>query len=177
MAIAGAISYIVLPQATRLGSHGAKTVFSALRWTFITAATLALVIALAARPVIDYAYGAAFDGSVIPLLVMLPGSVCYAAAYVVWAGLGSLNRPGRAAMSQIPGVAITIFGLLAFLGKGGLMAAALVSTIAYASVLILALVLLIRASGLTFRELVTGGLRARLLNTSPDRSVAAYRVE
>ena len=94
VAIAGAISYIVLPQATRLGSHGAKTVFSALRWTFITAATLALVIALAARPVIDYAYGSAFDGLVIPLLVMLPGSLCSAPSFFVLAVFVSLPPPG-----------------------------------------------------------------------------------
>lgn len=152
VAVAAATSSLVLPQAVRSGIQGPRVVSAAFRMTALVAIALAVFIAMSAAMILHALYGSRFAPSLTPLLLMLPGSVFYACAYVLWAGLGSLHRPGVAALSQVPGLFITIVGLAAFLRSGGLVAAALISTVAYTAVFATALAIYLRVAGLGFFE-------------------------
>lgn len=155
VSISAAIAAIVLPAAARHAEEGVPVVVRSLQATFIVASALALTIALVGGFALRLLYGADFARGVVPLRLLLPGSVCYACAAVLWSGLYALNRPLTAAASQALGLVVTVTGLTLFLRAGGIEVAALVSTVAYAAVFATALVLYRRAANLAWREFVT----------------------
>ena len=126
-----------------------------LQATLAIGACLALLIGAAADVGLRLLYGSEFTRSDLVLRLMLPGAVCYACAGVLWSGLYALNRPLTAAVSQASGVVVTVVGLLIFLQRGEIVAAALVSTTSYATVFASALVLYRRAAGLGWRDFLT----------------------
>jgi O-antigen/teichoic acid export membrane protein len=155
VSISAAIAAIVLPAAARHAEDGVPVVVRSLQATFFVATVLALAIGLVGGFALRLLYGDDFAGGVVPLRLLLPGSVCYACAAVLWSGLYALNRPLTAAASQALGLVVTVTGLALFLRAGGIEVAALVSTAAYATVFATALVLYRRAANLAWREFVT----------------------
>jgi O-antigen/teichoic acid export membrane protein len=154
VSVSAAIAAIVLPAAARHAEEGVPVVVRSLQATFVVATVLALAIALVAGVTLRTLYGAEFEGGTLALRLLLPGSVCYACAAVLWSGLYALDRPLTAAASQALGVVVTAVGLTLFLQAGGTEAAAIVSTVAYATVFASALVLYRRAANLAWREFV-----------------------
>ena len=71
-------------------------------------------------------------------------------AAILWAGLYAANRPLTATFTQLPGLVVTIVGLLIFLPNNGIEAAAIISTISYSVIFVAALVLYRRAVGVTW---------------------------
>jgi O-antigen/teichoic acid export membrane protein len=154
-ALAGSVAAIVLPVAARQGlGHGPATIVRSARATLLVALALAVVLALIAEPLVRIVFGAGFAGSVGALRILLPGSVLYAAALVLVAGLYACNRPFTAACAQCSGLVVTVAGLLLFLRGGGIEAAAWVSTAAYATVFACALATYRLAAGLPWRAFV-----------------------
>lgn len=146
IALAGALSLIVLPAAARRREQGPRTVIRALHATVGIGIVLAVGLALAGQLLIPAIYGEQFRHSVPLLQILLPGAVLYAAASVLWSGLYAANRPFTATLAQVAGLAVTLTGLLLFLASGGARAAAIVSSVAYATVFALALTLYARAT-------------------------------
>jgi O-antigen/teichoic acid export membrane protein len=150
--LAGALVPLALPAAARQGERGPEVV---IRWFHLTVAfgiVAALAMALVAEIGVRLIYGASFADSVLPLRLLLPGTVVFAAAGVLASGLYALNRPLTAAIPQIAGLVITVGGLLLFLEDGGITAAAIISTLAYSVVFLATLVLYRRAADLGWRE-------------------------
>jgi O-antigen/teichoic acid export membrane protein len=144
--IAGAISVIVLPAAaSRDPEAGNRLVVASLHVTLLLGAAIALAIGVCADFLLPVIYGSDFDGSALPLRLLLPGAVLYAGAGILWSGLYAVNRPFTAALTQIPGLVVTFVGLLVFLPSYGINAAAIVSTAAYSLVFLSALLLYRRA--------------------------------
>jgi O-antigen/teichoic acid export membrane protein len=154
--IAGALSALVLPAAARQGKRGVRTVIRSLHTTLAVALGLALGLAVLAEPAITLVYGADFEGSVSPLRLLLPGTVLYAAASVLWSGLYAANRPLTATVAQLAGAVVTVAGLLLFLKGGGVNAAALVTTASYTVVFVVALLLYKRATALGWADFLPG---------------------
>jgi O-antigen/teichoic acid export membrane protein len=152
VSISGAIAAIVLPAAARDAKAGVPVVVRSLQATFVVATVLALAIAIVGGVALRTLYGADFGHGAVALRLLLPGSVCYACAAVLWSGLYALNRPLTAAASQALGLVVTVTGLALFLSAGGIEVAALVSSVAYATVFVSALVLYRRAANLAWRE-------------------------
>ena len=156
-ALAGSVAAIVLPVAARQGAtEGPATIARSVRATLLVAGALALLLSLVAGPLVHALFGAGFAGSVGALRILLPGSVLYAAALVIVAGLYAANRPLTAACAQGSGLLVTVAGLLLFLRAGGIEAAAWVSTAAYATVFACALAAYRVATGLPWRAFVRG---------------------
>ena len=155
VSISASIAAIVMPTAARHAEEGVSVVVRSLQATFVVAALLALGIWLVGGFALRLLYGSQFEAGVAPLRLLLPGSVCYACAAVLWSGLYALNRPLTAAASQALGLVVTVTGLTVFLRAGGIEVAALVSTVAYTAVFAAALVLYRRATNLAWREFVT----------------------
>ena len=86
------------------------------------------------------------------LRILLPGTVLLAASAVLVSGLYAANRPTAATGAQVAGLVVTVVGLLVFLPGHGIVAAALVSTAAYATVFTTALVAYRRCAGLGWLE-------------------------
>jgi O-antigen/teichoic acid export membrane protein len=150
--VAGALAPLVLPAAARFAAQGSKTVIDALHATVGVASVLAVAIALLAGVGVRLVYGADFEGSVLPLRLLLPGCVLLAAAGVLSSGLNALGRPLTAALTNVGGMIVTVVGLSIFLRSGGINAAAVVSTVSYAVIFVSALILYRRASGIGWLE-------------------------
>ena len=123
----------------------------------------AVAIALLADVVLRVLYGGGAVAAAQPLRVLLVGYVLLIPALVLSQGLSAANRPFTGTLPQIVGSVVTVVGLLLFLRDGGIMAAAWVTTSAYAVVLAMALILYRGVVGLSWRAL------------SPARSLAALR--
>lgn len=173
VAVAGSLSALVLPVAAGLGRDGARTVVRSLHATFAVALAIAIPLWIAAPFAVPIVYGSSFAGSVAPLQLLLIGSVLYAGASVLASGLYALGRPLTAAAAQLSGVVVTVTGLVVFLEHGGIRAAALVSTVAYAVVFVVALTLYLRASRLTWSELLPSPTGVRGWCRDAARSVYA----
>jgi O-antigen/teichoic acid export membrane protein len=152
--VSGSLASIVFPAAAARGLEGRYTVVKSLYATLAIAIVLAGTIAAVAGVAVRIVYGSDFAGSVTPLRILLVGTVLYAAAGVACSGLYAVNRPFTAALAQFTAAAVTVAGLLLFLRSGGIEAAAIVSTVAYGLVFVIALALYRRTAGLTWRELV-----------------------
>ena len=154
--IAGALSALVLPAAARQGAQGVGTVIRSLHTTIAVAMVLAIGLAALAEPAVTLVYGDAFDGSVVPLRLLLPGTVLYAAASILVSGLYAANRPFTATLAQVAGALVKVVGLLVFLSAGGVNAAALVTTASYTVVFVAALILYRRAVTLRWTDFLPG---------------------
>jgi O-antigen/teichoic acid export membrane protein len=151
--VSATLSLFVLPVAVRRGRDGIRTVVHSLWATFAAATALAAVLAACAGVAVRLVYGDEFSGSVTALRILLVGSVAYACAGVVCAGLYALNRPFTAALTLAGGALVTVPGLLLLLDRYGLTAAAAVSSVSYTLVLAGALLAYRRAAGIGWRDL------------------------
>jgi O-antigen/teichoic acid export membrane protein len=154
VSVSGCLASIVFPAAAARGHEGRYTVVKSLYATLAIAILLAGTLAAGAGLAVHLVYGSDFAGSVGPLRILLIGTVLYAGAAVICSGLYAANRPFTAALAQGTAAAVTVVGLLLFLRRGGIEAAATVSTVAYGLVFVIALLLYRRTAGLTWRELV-----------------------
>jgi O-antigen/teichoic acid export membrane protein len=151
VSISGALATIVMPAAAaRAAESGRQLVLRSFHATLVIGLVLGGGLFVLADPAVWLVYGPEFAPSVLSLRVLLPGAILYAAAGILLKGLYVENRPFTATLCQALGMAATLIGLLLFLGRGGIVAAAAVSTIAYALVFVAAAVLYRRAAGLSW---------------------------
>ncbi|HEY2637581.1 MAG TPA: oligosaccharide flippase family protein, partial [Solirubrobacteraceae bacterium] len=156
-AVPGSVSALVLPLAARQDAAAPRMVVRSMWGTLAVATALAVVVGLLAGVAVRAVYGAEFLGSVDALRLLLPGSILYAAAFCPISGLYGANRPFTAAVVQGIGLVVSTAGLLLFLESGGIEAAAIVSTLAYALVFVLAVVVYRHVMKLRWRDLLPGG--------------------
>jgi O-antigen/teichoic acid export membrane protein len=139
--LSGPLASIALPLAARSETGGSEIIWRLLRVTAITAGLVAVVLVATAPEMLRVVYGSEFVGAADALRILLPGSVLFASALVLISGLFSTNRPFLATVAQGAGALVTVVGLGLFLDSGGILAAAIVSSIAYTVVFMTALLL------------------------------------
>jgi len=90
-----AIGTGTLPRmATETPEEAARLTGIGCRISLWSSAALAVFVAFAARPLIHFLFGPAFDPAVVPLLLLLPGIVVYALAHVTTSYFyGQAGRP------------------------------------------------------------------------------------
>ncbi|MDQ3432861.1 MAG: oligosaccharide flippase family protein [Actinomycetota bacterium] len=161
--LSGTIVALVLPAAARRAERGAVTVVASMYVALGVGVLGAVVVALVADVMLKLLYGVEAVAAAQPLRVLLVGSVLLMPGLVLCQGLSAANRPLTSTIPQITGSVVTVVGLWFFLRDGGILAAAWVTTAAYAVVLAMALVLYRRVAGLSWRALL------------PAQSLAALR--
>ena len=102
-----------------------------LRLNLLASLIVCAGILVAAPFLIPLIYGKAFVGTVVPLLLLLPGSIASAGTSVAAACLNTAGRPGVTSAAEASALAITAVGLLVALPRFGIAGAAAVSSIAY----------------------------------------------
>ncbi|HEY7691791.1 MAG TPA: oligosaccharide flippase family protein [Gaiellaceae bacterium] len=150
--LSGAVATVVFPTAAARGPEGCHAIVKSLYATLAIATLIAAALGTFAQFGVELIYGTEFSGSVEPLRILLVGAVMWAAAGTLCSGLYALNRPFTAAIAQLSAAAVTVTGLTLFLQHGGIRVAAIVSTVAYTLVFVIALILYRRASGLRWRD-------------------------
>ncbi|MGB2874288.1 MAG: oligosaccharide flippase family protein [Gaiellaceae bacterium] len=127
----------------------------------VTRASILIMIALAApfavaSPwLIPFMYGQRFSAAVLPLVILLAGTLCFAANAVVETFLvGQLQRPGLVSLLSGLEFAISIGLYTGLILWHGIVGAAIASTVTYALALALTLAVFTRESALSMREIL-----------------------
>lgn len=152
--LAGSLAMIALPVASGDGERKSVRVVQLMHATMLTGAVLGASIVVLADPLLTIVYSSAFEGAATALRLLVPGAVLLAMAGIAVNGLYGQERPGVAGLAQLPGVAITIVGLLLFLRSGGIEAAALISTVTYGASFAISTFLFMRRAGLPWSALL-----------------------
>jgi O-antigen/teichoic acid export membrane protein len=155
-ALSGSLWALALPLATHRGPTDPETVGKFLRTTMAIGVVVAAGLAALAPVALPLVYGSEFVDATTALRILLPGSVLFAGAVILVSGLLSMNRPLLATVTQGVGAVVTIAGLVIFLRSGGIIAAAIISSVAYATVLVVALIAYMRITGVGWRDVLIG---------------------
>jgi O-antigen/teichoic acid export membrane protein len=150
--LTGTIAVFVLPVAVRRRTAAPRTVIRTLHATLLIGFAIAIPLAIVSRFALELLYGSEFGGATTALRVLLPGEVLDTGAMVLWSGLLAANRPLLSSVAAVPSAILTIGGLILFLESGGIVAAATVTTSAYALVFVVSLALYRRVQGLQWRD-------------------------
>jgi O-antigen/teichoic acid export membrane protein len=145
---------VVVPAVSRHPERSSIKVIGSLWASLAVAGVLALGLGLFARPVLGLVYGDAFRDASEPLLLLLPGAVLFAGASILTAGIYAAGRPFTATLTQVLGMVVTVVGLFVFLRSGGITAAAVVSSVSYATVFLAALLVYKSVSGAPWRSFI-----------------------
>lgn len=165
--LSNALASVILPSAAREGERGPAKVIAALYGSLAVAAGLAALIAVFAHPLLAAVYGARFGHAAFTLRLLLPGAVVFAGSSILAAGVYAAGRPFLASLSQLLAAVVTVVGLAIFLRHGGITAAAIVSTTAYATAFVATLVTYRRVTGLPWRAFAPTLPRLRALFAAP----------
>ena len=107
--------------------------------TAIAIGTLGL-IALTAQYFLPFLLTDAFEDSVRPLLILLPGAFATDVNQVYTTALSAFNRPEDASKAQVVSAFATATGLILLLPRYGIIGAAVTTSIAYWVALLVAIV-------------------------------------
>lgn len=119
-----------------------------LRLAIVSGVVLAAGVALAIPVLLPLLYGSRFSASVIPALLLLPGTAAFAFSGTASQALISLGRPGSVTVSELIALGVTVPGLALAVPTFGISGAAAVSSAAYL-VRAVAQVVALRRSGVT----------------------------
>jgi O-antigen/teichoic acid export membrane protein len=154
-AVSGGLLALVLPVAARRQSAQAPVVVAMMYASMAVAVVLAVGLEVFGGAAVRLVYGDAFTAGVPAMRILLPGTVLLVGAGTLGQGLRAANRPFAAAVSNAPGAVVTVVALLLLLPRGGgITAAAIVSTVSYATVFATSVVLYSRAVHLPLRTVV-----------------------
>ena len=161
--LANTFAGLVVPAAASDSERAPVKVVGSLWASVAVAAVLAIGLALLARPLLGLVYGDDFRDAAEPLLLLLPGAVLFAGSAILGAGVYAAGRPFTATVVQVIGMVVTIAGLVAFLGTGGITAAALVSTASYSTVFVATLIAYQRVTDTPWRAFLPSPRHVREL--------------
>lgn len=154
--LATPLAALVLPIAARREHGQAEVIRRATQASFAISAVVGLLLVAFAEPAITLVYGHGFAASVKLVDLLLAGSIVYVAGFTLWQGLYAIGRPFSATVAQLAGLAATALGLFTLLpAGGGTTAAAIVSSVAYGSVMVASLLLYCHAAGVSVRSFLS----------------------
>jgi O-antigen/teichoic acid export membrane protein len=129
--LASAAESVLFPAFARTAVGRERRLRRALLVVTLVTAAGALVLAIAAGPVVRLIFGAAFLTAVQPLRILLPGMIAIAVAKTISAYLMAVGKPSLTAMVSLLTFAVTILLDLLLIPRHSASGAALASTIAY----------------------------------------------
>lgn len=139
-------SFATVSHDGHLGREGSAA--TAIRHGLLVSAIAAAALALVAPLLVPFVYGSAFSGAVVPTVILLGGSVAWGGQLVASQCANALGYPSYASISEVAGLCVTVGGLALFVPEYGIVAAAIVSSAAYVTRLLVTLALL-RRSGVS----------------------------
>ncbi|MFZ6036591.1 MAG: polysaccharide biosynthesis C-terminal domain-containing protein [Patescibacteria group bacterium] len=101
------------------------------RQILLLSTILALILAAYGRTILSIVYGNSFIDAFPALVILLPGIVMTSINYVLFNSLAALGKPGLNAISLIVGLVINIALNIVLIPYGGIVGAALASTVSY----------------------------------------------
>jgi len=108
-----------------------QTTLQAFRLLAITTFASIAVAALAAPPLLPLVFGEAYDGSVEPFLLLLPGAIGFAMLGIFSSALLAAAAPGRSSLGTIVALVVGLVLDLALIPPYGASGAALAASVAF----------------------------------------------
>jgi O-antigen/teichoic acid export membrane protein len=163
MLLLGQFAHVLVPVMSNADEQTPAVRARALRLGLSVASLLGVALFVFGPTVINVVYGQEFDPAGDLMRILVPGIVALVGGQIIISLLNAAGRPGLGSAVLVPSVVITIVGLLVFLPRYGVTAAATVSTISYAAMFLVALVALRSAVGVRFTDVAgTAVLRAEV---------------
>jgi O-antigen/teichoic acid export membrane protein len=133
--LAGAIANTLFPHVARLSGHKAsQAIINALKINLLISSSIAAVMIMSASALIPLVFGADFNLSVLPAIILVPGTVILGCNYILSDGLRGRGFPGRVSIAEIVGLICTLISLGLLLPRIGTLGAAISSLICYSVV-------------------------------------------
>lgn len=146
--LAGAVSYVLLPRLSGMGREEAASLLqSACRNTFLVSAAGAVALGALSPVLVVLLFGEEFRASVLPLVLLLPGSLANGITMVVGTYLYSRGRALHQTFAVLTALVATVLLDLALIPWLEVPGAAIASSLAYNTGLAAALYFYRRASG------------------------------
>jgi O-antigen/teichoic acid export membrane protein len=149
--LTGTVALMAFPVAARRGGSP-RTVLRTLQTAVGISVVLAIPLAILAPVLLRLVYGAEFEEAAKALRLLLPGALFGTAINVLIAGLLAANRPLLVSVAAGVGAALTIGGLIVFLPIGGIVAAAIVTSVVFAVELCVIAELYRRTMGISWKN-------------------------
>lgn len=148
----GAANDLVFAAASaRSEVDGLQLVARTVRIVMAMALAVAVPLFVLAPWALSLVYGAEFRDAATALRILLPGVVLLQAAGIMATGLQAINRPLSSSLPSVAGLVVTALGLVLFLDRFGVVAAAWTSTASYAATFAVSLHALLRHGDFDWR--------------------------
>lgn len=165
-----AIAQAVLPgQMAEARECASELTARVTRLSALLSAGLAALICLAAPPLITFAYGPEYGGSVLPMLCLAPGLVALSVARVVGAFLLRLERPVLRSAIAAGALAVNVLLTVILIPRHGIAGCAVASSVAYCLLAAAYLLWFCRAAKTPLRALLPGPAEIRYLRSAGTR--------
>lgn len=149
--LTGTIALMAFPVAARRGGSP-RTVLVTLQTAVGLALVMAIPLAILAPWLLGLVYGDEFEAAAEATRLLLPGTIFAAAVNTLFAGLLAADRPLLVTVGAGTAALITVFGLIVFLPIGGIVSAAIVTSVAFAVELVIMATLYKRTVGISWKH-------------------------
>jgi O-antigen/teichoic acid export membrane protein len=155
MLLLGQFAHVLVPVMSNTQQQTPAIRARALRMGLSVAILMGIGLFLVGPLLINVVYGQAFDAAGGLTRILVPGIVALVGAQIAISLLNAAGRPGLGSAVLIPSTIITVVGLILFLPTFGVTAAAVVSTVAYGAMFVVALIALRSAVGVRLADVVS----------------------
>jgi O-antigen/teichoic acid export membrane protein len=163
MLLLGQFAHVLVPVMSNTQEQTPAIRARALRLGLSVATLMGIGLFLFGPLLINLVYGQEFDAAGGLTRILVPGIVALVGAQIAISLLNAAGRPGLGSAVLIPSTIITVVGLILFLPTFGVTAAAVVSTVAYGAMFVVALLAVRSAVGVRLLDVVSPrAMRAEL---------------
>ena len=144
--LASSVADVLMPEVAACDrvEESIRMLTKSLRQTIYVYLLVLIPLMLGAPLILRVAYGAEFLAATSTLRLLLIASLIWSAGAIVISGLNGLGHPGLSTIARLASAIVTVFALLEWLPKYGIVGAAFSSLLGYSVMLIVALYWLVR---------------------------------
>jgi enterobacterial common antigen flippase len=149
--LASSVADVLMPEvaASKQIEESVQLLTKSLRQTIYVYVLVLIPLLLGAPLLLQLAYGAEFLAATSTLRLLLIASLIWSAGAIVISGLNGLGYPGLSTVARLASAVVTVFALLYWLPRRGIVGAAFASLLGYSVMLIVALFWLVRKQHLS----------------------------
>ncbi|HEX8288570.1 MAG TPA: amino acid adenylation domain-containing protein [Pyrinomonadaceae bacterium] len=155
--LASSVSEVLMPEvaASKKSEDSINLLLRSLRQTFYVYLLILVPLLLFAPLILEYCFGAEFAAASGALRLLLVASMLWSAGAIVNSGLNGFGYPGLSTISRLSSAIVTVFAVLYWLPRYGIVGAALSSLVGYGVMFAVALFWLLRKKDIRLSEVFT----------------------
>jgi amino acid adenylation domain-containing protein len=153
--LASSVSEVLMPEvaASKQAKDSAELLMRSFRRMIYVYLLLLVPLIIAEPLILEYVFGAEFTAASGTLRLLLVASMIWSAGAVIISGLNGFGYPGLSTAARLSSAVVTVFALLYWLPRYGIVGAALSSLLGYSVMFVIALFWLINKKNIRLGEL------------------------